>query len=811
VLLVGLVPMVALQWYTVQEVRRQVAAADDAAAMRSSLVLLQDVASLVVPLSLELALGQELLHGDAPDDFRATLLATRAQVDEGVRRLSGTNDALGTDLADSLTSLRSGLDSGALDLAAVALASDDITGRITAETAGARLLLDSRSTSLDLSRVGTETNVQVRVLEAAATVVGSLADHDDAATMAAEGALDASVARLAEVVDDELAQPFEVMIAALTAGTGANDLLASIAEFTAIREFASLHFDHVDAHLEQVTNDALDSRRHAIVVLAVAVTASALLLVWTLRSTLRPLFRLVRHARKVSGGELDVAPGRLRGPTEVRVLTHAFGEMVTTLRAYEAQVQRLATGDTGVTGELPGPLGETLRQSVHRLATVTSQLQASEEAAHLQARTDALTGLTNRTAALEHLGQMLGAGRGAVILVDIDGFKHVNETQGHAEADRVLADLGMRMQQVCEHGLVARYGGDEFLVLVDTSGAGMTLEQLATELLLVLSAPSVGGDGQVFSVTASLGVTLIGSQSDPLVCIAQADSAVQAAKDKGGGRVEFFDVTLAGQLEQQAEMAMSMRRAITDGEFVLHLQPLVDGESGQPVAAEVLVRWMRPGIGEVAPSDFIPIAERTGLVVDLETYVLEQTVNLLREWRLDPLTARLRLAVNVSGRHIVDGHLVDLVDRLCTRASIDPDLLELEITETHLVADIARAQEVVGGLRALGVGVAIDDFGAGYSSLTYLHQLQVDTVKIDQVFVAGMLEKPLDRNIVELLVRLSSSLGMRAVAEGVDSQAKLDALRQMGCPLLQGYHIARPAPVAVFLGWLKERSLVSEA
>jgi EAL domain-containing protein (putative c-di-GMP-specific phosphodiesterase class I) len=271
----------------------------------------------------------------------------------------------------------------------------------------------------------------------------------------------------------------------------------------------------------------------------------------------------------------------------------------------------------------------------------------------------------------------------------------------------------------------------------------------------------------------------------------------------------LFDERLAHVLEERAEMALTMRHGLAERQFSLRLQPIIDIATSSPVGAEVLLRWDRPGLPEIGPADFIPVAERTGVIVDLETWVLEEAVGILRDWRLDPTTARMRLAVNISGRHIVEGNLAPLLDELCRRASVDPTLIDLEITETHLVADIARAGAVVDELRAQGVNVAIDDFGTGYSSMSYLHRLTVDTLKIDQVFVAGMCDNRLDRTIVELLLRLGDSLGMTVVAEGVDSEQKLTLLRELGCPWAQGYHIARPMSIADATRWLRQQEALA--
>lgn len=493
----------------------------------------------------------------------------------------------------------------------------------------------------------------------------------------------------------------------------------------------------------------------------------------------RSVRRLHSRTQRAVAGDLSAPLLPPVGPSDVRALADSVDRLVGTLTAHAARVESLSVS--------------------------AAELRAAEEEAQRQTRTDPLTGLANRATALKALAART---TGTALMIDVDGFRSVNDTQGHAGGDRVLAELADDLRSACPDGLVARLGGDEFLVVLDT--VDTPAKESAQRALDALTRVRSGRDGTRFPVSASVGMLALAAGNDPLDTVARLAAAVATAKESGGGRIEQFDAAMSHRLAARSDMALSMRQAISSGEFVLLLQPFMEVATGSITGAEVLVRWRRPG-GEVLPSEFIPIAEATGLIVELETWVLEQSVRVLREWRIQPETASLTLAVNVSGRHIVDGTLVPLVRRLCDDASIDPRLLEIEITETHLVDDIARAGLVVGQLRDNGIRVGIDDFGTGYSSMAYLHALRVDTVKIDQLFIRGMAESDLDRTIVELLVRLGASLDMTVIAEGVDSPELLETLATMGCPLLQGYHIARPMPAADFVGWLRERSLVSGA
>jgi diguanylate cyclase (GGDEF)-like protein len=876
-LIVLLVPIVGLQVFAFREVRRQQESADAAAEVSRQVQLLRDAGSLVAPLYLEVTGTHATVQAEAMGidrtelasrtgvDFSGYVQAARTDLDAALADLV-TRDGdlfladgqqLATHAAESRTSLaamRTDFDRGGMTMARVNAGFIAITGLLDEVHATAALRLAGSATTTELARIAGETDQLFSMLGYAARELDAIADHGIAGDAtgsvaesveaagsfaAAERQLRRSLdpARLADFdaltkspdfvrVDTALEQYIDTLTHPKVVGPGETpqvitplmvDLFtSSVNRLRTLQTYANEFFDAQAIRADAIQHDAAVTRREAIVVMVISIVLSLVLLVLVMRSILRPLSHLVRKSRQVSSGDLAVATERPSGPTDIRVVTGAFNEMVTTLNAYEVQVRRLARGDTKVDPNLPGPLGDTLRQSVSHLAEVTSQLHASEAAAVMQARTDALTGLANRTSALEDLAVIVMQARttgdtGAIVFLDLDGFKSVNDTQGHAEGDRILVEIAIRLRAACPDHLIARIGGDEFIIVIQHARSIDEVVELAGTLITVVSAPVEGSGGQLFTLSASAGVALVDGTRDPLGALAQADSAVYHAKERGRGRVEVFDERLAEVIEERADMALSMRHGIAAQEFALKLQPIIDVATKQPIGAEVLLRWNRPGVGEVGPTEFIPIAERTGVIVDLETWVLEQVVNIMREWRLHPTTARMRLAVNISGRHIVDGNLASLLEGLCERASVDPSLLDLEITETHLVADIGRAQAVVDELRVQGVRVAIDDFGTGYSSMTYLHQLTVDTLKIDRVFVSGMIDDRLDRTIVELLLRLGDSLGMNVIAEGVDSEAKLALLKELNCPWAQGFYIAKPMGIAEATQWLRQQEALASS
>ncbi len=428
-----------------------------------------------------------------------------------------------------------------------------------------------------------------------------------------------------------------------------------------------------------------------------------------------------------------------------------------------------------------------------------------------QARHDPLTDLPNRLAALEHLEHAARRAERsretlAVLFIDLDGFKSVNDSRGHAEGDHLLHEVGNRLARTLRHDeFVARLGGDEFLVVsesLDGSGAAALGERIIREI----AQPYVNGD-DLYTISASVGVALTDAEEaiDALELVREADVAVYHAKERGRSRVVVFDESLQEAVEATAEIELALRHAIRDGQLVLHFQPVVDLDDAHPWGAEALVRWERPGHGVLPPDRFVPVAERSSLVLELDRWVLTETCRTLARWQSDPSRRHLHLAVNVSGRHLLEGDLVGDLDDAVRRTGADPTGIELELTETHLLDDFERANVVLGALRARGVSIAVDDFGTGYSSMGYLRQLQIDTLKIDRLFVARVNDAGYDRTIVEVLVQLGLTLGLDLVAEGVETAEQLEFLRQRQCTRAQGFHVAVPMPAASLEHWLDAR------
>ena len=526
-----------------------------------------------------------------------------------------------------------------------------------------------------------------------------------------------------------------------------------------------------------------------------------------IRSFARPLGRLHRRVERIGGGDLAVDELPLEGPSDVRRVTGALNEMAGTLDRVDRQLKFLAVGtvDPELADEpIPGRIGTSIRESVDRLAELTGELRESEEKLQREARRDSLTKGLNRFGVLEHLAERLeeptalgaDAAPFAVMILDLDGFKNVNDTNGQAVGDQMLCEVAERLGQLLgDGGVVARIGGDEFMVVAVEHRTDVAALELGRRIIETIEQPFRFG-GLTLSISGSVGARLTDSASDALAVVEHADAAVYHAKRRGRGRVEMYDAELQKTIEQSAEIELALRNGIEDGELVLYLQPTADSATGQAVGAEALVRWNRPGIGLIMPDDFIPIAERSSLIIDLGRWVLHEACGFIANWKQRDPACDLRIAVNVSGRHLVEADFLTDLDAAISATGADPRCLEIELTESHLLDDIGRVNKVLSGVRSRGVAVSVDDFGTGYSSMTYLQRLPLDAVKIDRSFVDHATEGGFDAVVIESIVRLAGSLGLDIVAEGIETDDQLAWLRRNAVHRLQGFLIARPMPIA---------------
>ena len=420
-----------------------------------------------------------------------------------------------------------------------------------------------------------------------------------------------------------------------------------------------------------------------------------------------------------------------------------------------------------------------------------SKRRHAEEELSWQANHDALTGLPNRELFLERLRGSLGPeGRVAVLLVDLDDFKVVNDSLGHGAGDRLLSGVAERLCRVLRPGdVIARFGGDEFTVLLPGIANEAYALQVARRLAEALREPLVL-DGERRYVTASIGVSFSGpGDDDPQALLRDADAAMYRAKETGKSRCEVFDDSMRESAMERLELESGLRHALDDGELRLVYQPLVTLDDGRVTGVEALLRWEHPIFGLVAPLRFIALAERNGLIIPIGAWVLREACHQLAAWGDDALS----MSVNVSARQLGSTDLVDTVRAVLEESAIAPRRLCLEITETAMMADPGAIGETLSALKALGVRLAVDDFGVGHASLRQLRALlPVDTLKIDKSFVDGITADADDAAIVEGVVRLAHSLGLQAVAEGVETSEQVAMLRGFSCQIGQGYHFARP-------------------
>jgi diguanylate cyclase (GGDEF)-like protein/PAS domain S-box-containing protein len=427
---------------------------------------------------------------------------------------------------------------------------------------------------------------------------------------------------------------------------------------------------------------------------------------------------------------------------------------------------------------------------------------------------DSLTGLPNRAGLVAQVDALV-AGRAdgcsplSALVIDLDHFKAVNDSLGHAAGDELLTVVADRLRSACRTSAVlARLAGDEFVVVDSLADPGH-LSVLAQRLLDVLAAPVVI-EGMEIVVSASIGAATAEGPDDAFErLLRHADIAMYRAKSQGRNAWELHDPTTADPAVDRLRLLGELRRGVAAGELRLHYQPRVDVRTGSLTGVEALVRWAHPGRGLLPPSEFIEIAESSGLIRAVGAWVLDEAVAQAVAWqRQVPGGPRVEMAVNLSARQLADPGLLGTVEEALARHRLEPSLLTLEITETALMGDADAALATLTALEALGVELAVDDFGTGYSSLTYLKQFPVDELKIDQSFVAGLGTDSGDAAIVASCVQLAHAMGIRAVAEGVETDVQRLALLEMGCDLAQGYLYARPLEADGVAAWLSGSSPV---
>ncbi|MFM8260272.1 MAG: putative bifunctional diguanylate cyclase/phosphodiesterase [Vulcanococcus sp.] len=445
-------------------------------------------------------------------------------------------------------------------------------------------------------------------------------------------------------------------------------------------------------------------------------------------------------------------------------------------------------------------MARSIELSLRMLEAISAERQARLDASY-QARHDPLTDLPNRLLVLERLNALLENAaegkttRSAVLFIDIDRFKWLNDAHGHAAGDELLMHVGRTLQRSVRQGdLVGRFSGDEFIVITAESSQDGACE-LARRIITAIRQP-IQVAGTELSHSASVGISFTEPGQTASTVIENADMAMYRAKAMGRGQFALFDPSLREEARDRLALEESLRMAVNDRQIQAFLQPIVRLADGELLGFEALARWQHPQLGLLAPATFISAAEENGLIEEIDLGVLEQACQAMAQWQHHTGRKGLRLSVNVSARTLGASDLIDRLQPLLLRTQIQPGTLLLEITETALVQDIPSITSTIADLQQLGLKLAIDDFGTGYSSLLYLKRFPVGVLKIDRSFVADLGRDPEDEAIAQAIISLGHSLNVEVVAEGVETEEQERILLELGCSLGQGYRYGQPEPIS---------------
>lgn len=450
---------------------------------------------------------------------------------------------------------------------------------------------------------------------------------------------------------------------------------------------------------------------------------------------------------------------------------------------------------------------------------ITERKRAEEQLLH-DALHDGLTGLANRTLFINHLQKSIERGKRsnsvqyAVLFLDFDRFKVVNDSLGHAEGDNLLKQIARRLENLLRSGdLLARLGGDEFTILLTELNTPDDAVMVAERIQKDLNKPFILGENEVF-MSVSIGIAISNeghSRAEDM--LRDADIAMYRAKSKGKAQHQIFDETMHVYAINKFQLETEIHRALHRGEFSMQYQPIVSLETNNLAGFEALIRWNHPERGMISPGDFIPAAEETGLIVPLGRWILYESCRQMREWQKKfPWLAALCVNVNLSCKQFQQVDLAEQITAALISTQLDPHCLKIEITESHVMESSDKAITMLSRLRSLGVGISLDDFGTGYSSLSYLHRLPVNFLKVDRSFVNRMVESRQNGEIVHTIVKLAQNLKMQVIAEGIETVEQFEQLKDLGCEYGQGYLISKPLEAAAaskYLSRLTEPQFVN--
>jgi len=454
-----------------------------------------------------------------------------------------------------------------------------------------------------------------------------------------------------------------------------------------------------------------------------------------------------------------------------------------------------------------------VREHVLRLEEVITTRTKGLEAANRQLRHlathDSLTGLPNRVLLDDRLQQAIAhADRDlrsfAVLICDLDRFKLINDSLGHRAGDELLQEVARRLLTVVRTAdTVARFGGDEFVLIGTSTGDAEDAAALAVRVMDVLQAPVRIATIDIHT-SPSIGIAMYPDDGVTMqALLAHADAAMYSAKQHGRGNFRRYSPGMDAGTEERVQLESDLHNALTQNQFQLHYQPKVDTQTGEVRSAEALIRWLHPTRGIVSPAEFIPLAEECGLIGAIGGWVIREACRQTRVWQIDGVPT-LRVSVNLSASQFRDSGLVDSIRIALDDAGLQARYLEVELTESAVMSDPEKSIAILEQLSAMGVLVSVDDFGTGYSSMSYLRRFPIDKLKIDRVFINEIVSRPEDASIVRAIVSLAHSLRLKVVAEGVETPAQLDFLKTAGCDEYQGYHFSRPLPAAEFERLIRE-------
>jgi diguanylate cyclase (GGDEF)-like protein len=521
----------------------------------------------------------------------------------------------------------------------------------------------------------------------------------------------------------------------------------------------------VDVVLQRSVSEGLEAfegLKSLLALLTVAsIVASVIGSIVVARWITQPLAVLSRFANRIRDGDY---PDRvdLKRNDEVGALSASFNHMLEGIQARQAEISRLAYEDT-VTS-LPN-------RAMFNAKLMDAVAQYRRDRTHT-----------------------------AVLLLDLDRFKFINDTLGHHAGDLVLQAVATRLREALrETDTVARLGGDEFAILL--TGSDPARACTVGRLVQAILEDPIDLDGQRIDVGCSIGVALCPNHGDdPWLLLRRADIAMYVAKREKSG-MTLYDPSYDQHRAEHLSLLSDLRRAIAGNQLTLHYQPKVDLRRGRVIGVEALVRWLHPERGMVPPGEFVPFSEQTGMIQHITRWVIEHSIRQCGVWLADGL--QLNVSVNVSSQNLLDRDLPQLFASVARRHKVPPGLITVEITESALMEDPERSQEVIRSLKAHGFGLSIDDYGTGYSSLAYIQRLRCDEIKVDRTFITDLAREAKDATIVRSTIELGHGLGMRVVAEGVECIELLEVLNQLGCDFVQGYAISRPLPPDALAQWLE--------